>query len=54
MVDVVNILRGGVVEQPELVNGTWRYRVRTQRMTVVIAFRSDAEIRVVTAWRLRR
>jgi len=51
MVDVVNILRAGVVEPGEFLNGTWRYRVRTPRMNVVIAFRSETELRVVTAWR---
>ena len=50
--DVVNMLRGGVLEPAEFENGSWRYRVRTARMCVVVAFRSEAEIRVVTAWRL--
>jgi hypothetical protein len=52
-VDVVNMLRGGVVEQGELENGSWRYRVRTARMCVVLAFRSKSELRIVTAWRFR-
>jgi hypothetical protein len=47
----LNVLRGGVVEFEELVNGMWRYRVRKPRMTVVIALRSEEELRVVTAWR---
>jgi hypothetical protein len=51
MVDVTNILRGGVVEQGEFENGSWRYRVRTARIAVVVAFRSETELRVVTAWR---
>jgi hypothetical protein len=49
--DCLNVLRGGVVEFEELVGGTWRYRLRTPRITVVIAFRSEEELRVVTAWR---
>lgn len=49
--DMVNILRCGVVEQPELENGSYRYRVRTSRMTVVIAFRSATKLVVITAWR---
>lgn len=50
-VDAVTVLRGGVVRPGELVNGTWRYRVQTGRMTVVVAFRSKKELAVVTAWR---
>jgi hypothetical protein len=51
MVDAINVLRGGVVEPGEFENGSWRYRVRTSRITVVLAFRSESELRVVTAWR---
>ncbi len=51
--DVLNVLRGGVVEPAELVNDSWRYRVRTSRMFVVVAFRSETEARIVTAWRLK-
>jgi hypothetical protein len=53
MVDVTNVLRGGVVDPAELENGSWRYRVRTARIAVVVAFRSEAELRVVTAWRFQ-
>jgi hypothetical protein len=52
-VECTNVLRGGVVEPPELVSGTWRYRVRTARVFVVVAFRSEARLVVVTAWRIR-
>ena len=51
MVDCVNILRGGWVEPAEFEKGTWRYRVRTQRICVVVAFRSEAKLVIVTAWR---
>jgi hypothetical protein len=51
-VDCTNVLRGGVVEPPEMEKGTWRYRVRTNRMYVVIAFRSETQLVVVTTWRL--
>jgi hypothetical protein len=51
-VECTNVLRGGVVEPPELVSGTWRYRVRTARIYVVVAFRSEARLVVVTAWRI--
>jgi hypothetical protein len=63
-VDVVNILRGGVVQPAEWENGSWRYRVLTQRMAAVTAFEPDVEalpadeddvsemeLIVVTAWR---
>ena len=52
--DAINVLRGGVVEPGELENGSWRYRVRTSRMTFVVAFRSDTEARIVTAWRKKQ
>jgi hypothetical protein len=51
--DALNVLRGGVVEPAEFENGSYRYRVRTSRMYFVVAFRSDNEARVVTAWRTR-
>jgi hypothetical protein len=63
-VDVVNVLRGGVVQPAESENGSWRYRVLTQRMAAVAAFEPDVdalpadeddvsemELIVVTAWR---
>jgi hypothetical protein len=53
MVDVVNVLRGGVVRPGELDRGTWRYQVQTGRLTVVVALRSKDELSVVTAWRIR-
>jgi hypothetical protein len=65
-VDVVNILRGGVVQPAEWENGSWRYRVLTRRMAAVAAFEPDVdtlpvdeddvsemELVVVTAWRQR-
>ena len=48
-VDAANVLRGGVVEFSEEVNRTWRYRVRTQQITFVVAFRSERALVVVTA-----
>jgi hypothetical protein len=48
-VDVANVLRAGVVEFCEETNRTWRYRLRTSRITVVIAFRSESALIVVTA-----
>jgi hypothetical protein len=52
-VDAVNVLRGGQVIRPaELKNGTWRYRVMTNRICVVVAFDSMEQVAVVTAWRI--
>ena len=51
-IDVVNVLRAGVVQPGEWENGSWRYQVRTARIVVVVAFRSETVARVVTAWRL--
>jgi hypothetical protein len=53
MVDATNVLRGGVVDPGEFENGSWRYRVRTARIAVIVAFRSETELRVVTAWRFK-
>jgi hypothetical protein len=53
-VDAANVLRGGVVQPAEFGAGSWRYRVRAQRIVVVVVFRSASEIVVVTAWREKR
>ena len=50
-VDCENVLRAGVVRPPDFEKESWRYRVETSRMAVVIAFRSADELVVVTAWR---
>ena len=63
IVDCVNVLRGGIVEPAgkvrmgrhsaaaEWENDSWRYRVHTQRIWVVVAFRSEKRLIIVTAWR---
>jgi hypothetical protein len=51
-VDCENVLRDGVVGPGELDDGTWRYRVETSRIAVVVAFRSEDELVIVTAWRI--
>ncbi len=51
-VDVRNTLRGGVARAGELRNGTYRYQVATNRIAVVVGFRSEVWAVVVTAWRL--
>jgi hypothetical protein len=51
-VDVVNVLNvGKILVDPELENGSWRYRVETKKITVIIAFRKPNHLVVVTAWR---
>jgi hypothetical protein len=50
--DVLNVLRGGWVEFSEPVGGSWRYRVTTRTMCVVVEFESETELVVVTAWRI--
>ena len=54
IIDCVNVLRGGAVEPGEFENGSWRYRVRTQQIWVVVAFRSEKRLVIVTAWRSKR
>lgn len=51
--DIVNVLRGGVSEPWEFEGGSYRYRMTTKRMCVVVAIRSEAELIVVTAWRFK-
>ena len=50
-VDVTHVLRAGRVQFPELEKGSWRYRVSTRQIFVVVAFRSQEELVVVTVWR---
>lgn len=52
--DVLRVLRGGVVEPGELHRNTWRYRVRTSWAYVVVTFRTEDNVVVVTAWRMKR
>lgn len=50
--DCLNLLRAGVPAPPDLERGTWRYRIATSRMAVVVAFQSDDALAIVTAWRI--
>ena len=52
-VEVTNAIRAGSYQAPEIQRGTWRYRIHTQRISVVIAFCSEKELRAVTAWRFK-
>lgn len=54
VVDITNVLRAGFVEFSEYERGSWRYRMRTARIVVPVAFRSEAELVVITAWRVKR
>ncbi len=49
-VDCVNALRAGTVDPAEWEAGTWRYRVRAGKITVLIAFRDARALTVITAW----
>lgn len=64
--DAINILRAGIVREPEWENGSWRYHVETPRMCFIVTFDpepealpekgddvSEVELVVVTAWRIR-
>jgi hypothetical protein len=51
--DILNVLRGGRVAQRRLERGTWRYRLETNRMAVVIWFVDENELEVVTGWRMK-
>lgn len=50
-VDCVNVLRAGVVDEAELENGSWKYKVHTPLICVVIRFISEDLLEIVTAWR---
>ncbi len=50
-VDCENVLRGGTVDPGEWENGAWRYRVRTQKIELIVQFLSDEELLIVNAWR---
>jgi len=52
--DVVNVLRAGMVEPSEFEQGSWRHRVKTNTICVVVVLVSEREAVVVTAWRIRR
>lgn len=51
-VDVFNVLKAGrVYDDPEWVHETYRYRVETDTIIVVIAFGHPSYVRCITAWR---
>lgn len=50
-VDCVNVLRAGWPEPGEYENGSWRYRVQTQRMCCVVAVPDIHRVVVISVWR---
>jgi len=50
-IEIDHALRAGIVDPGEYANGSWRYRVSSHRICVVIAFDSAVELIVVTTWR---
>ena len=52
--DAVNAIKAGAVEPAEFERGSWRYRVHTVRVWVVVVFRSLTQLVVVTAWKVGR
>jgi hypothetical protein len=52
--DIINLLRRGLVQEPEWENGEWRYQVKQQEMTAVLSFHENPDQTVVvTVWRHR-
>ena len=51
--DVRNCLWAGRFDSCDLEQRSWRYRVRTAKIVVVVAFRSETQAVVVTVWRDR-
>jgi hypothetical protein len=49
--DVLHVVRAGLMRPAEMERGTWRYRFEAGRTAAVIAFQSEMELRIVTAWR---
>ena len=51
--DVLNVLKAGNIwNEPEFENGSFRYKVSTSKIIVVIAFRKAKNIVIITAWRV--
>ena len=53
-VDVFNIIKSPsakILHEGEMERGTYRYRLETQNMMVVVAFDSKTSLAIVTAWR---
>lgn len=57
-VDIWNVLKSSdsrIVDEGELANGSYRYRLETTFIMIVVAFQSSGEgINIVTVWDKRR
>jgi hypothetical protein len=54
IVDIINVIKSPsarILVEPELEHGSYRYRLETQNILVVLSFVSKTEAVVVTAWR---
>lgn len=52
--DILNVIKSPdakILEDAELEKGSYRYRLQTEKIMVVIAFDSPTSFVVVTAWR---
>ncbi len=53
--DVMGVLRTGRIFEPaEFEGDSWRYRVHSPRVCVVITFDGETVVVVVTAWKKKR
>lgn len=51
-IDVYNVLKfGQIYRYPEFENGSYRYRVETQEIVVVIVFQEPHWVHCITTWR---
>jgi len=55
--DALNVIKSKdskILSDPELEHGSYRYRLETSNIMVVISFDSDTSLVVVTAWRRKK
>lgn len=53
-VDIWNVVKSSdakILDEPELINGSYRYRLGTKRIMVVFAFIEKYHAVIITAWR---
>ena len=52
--DLLNVLTSSdsrIEDEPEIEGGSYRYRLETNKIMVVLAFSTDTSLVVITAWR---
>jgi hypothetical protein len=50
--DVLNVLKAGkILSEPEFEHDSFRYRVETNKIVVVIVFKKPNHVVIVTSWR---